>query len=140
MTLSPGTRGVLAYQTGFSVVRSQLVWFDRSGKQIGTLGDQADYGEVALSPDGTRAAVSIVDPGRGTRDVWVLDVARGLRERFTFDAGDEFAPLWSPDGSRIVYSARRKASIDLSETHARRRRRGAVARRWTRQIRVALVP
>jgi serine/threonine protein kinase/Tol biopolymer transport system component len=105
--------GVLAYQTGFSVVRSQLVWFDRSGKQIGTLGDQADYGEVALSPDGSRAAVSIVDPGRGTRDVWVFDVARGLRERFTFDAGDEFAPLWSPDGSRIVYSARRKASIDL---------------------------
>jgi len=63
--------------------------------------------------------VSIADPGRGTRDVWIFDVARGLRERFTFDAGDEFAPLWSPDGSRIVYSARRKASIDLYQKPTR---------------------
>ena len=111
--------GVLAYQTGFSVVRSQLVWYDRAGKQIGTLGDLADYGEVALSPDGSGAAVSVADPGRGTRDVWIFDVARGLRERFTFDAGDEFAPLWSPDGSRIAYSARREASIDLYEKPTR---------------------
>jgi len=47
--------GALAYQTGLSgEVRSQLTWFDRSGKQIGVLGDQADYGDVQLSPDGTQ--------------------------------------------------------------------------------------
>jgi eukaryotic-like serine/threonine-protein kinase len=105
--------GVLAYQTGERMVRSELVWFDRAGKQIAVLGDRADYADVSLSPDNARAAVSLLDPERGTRDVWLYDVARGLRQRFTFDPGDEFGPVWSPDGDLLVFSARRKASIDL---------------------------
>ncbi len=52
--------GVLAYQTG-SLVRSQLTWFDRAGTRLATLGDQADYVDVALSPDDTRVAVSLMD-------------------------------------------------------------------------------
>jgi hypothetical protein len=52
--------GVLVYQTGF-LVRSQLAWFDRAGTQIAKLGDLADYGEVVLSPEGARAAVSVMD-------------------------------------------------------------------------------
>jgi hypothetical protein len=52
--------GVLAYQTGF-LVRSQLAWFDRTGTPIAKLGDLADYGEVVLSPEGARAAVSVMD-------------------------------------------------------------------------------
>ena len=58
--------GVLAYQVGL-VTPSQLTWFDRSGKQLGTLGDRADYAEVTLSPDDSRAAVSILDPSAATR-------------------------------------------------------------------------
>jgi len=49
-TFSVSQSGVLAYQTGFSVVRSQLVWFDRSGKQVGTLGDLADYRRSRCRP------------------------------------------------------------------------------------------
>jgi len=101
--------GVLAYQAG-SGVRSQLTWFDRAGKEISVLGDQADSGGVELSPDGTRAIVSVVDPVRSTRDLWLYDVTRGLRTRFTFDPGDEGFPAWSPDGNRIGFSARRTSS------------------------------
>ena len=104
--------GVLAYQTGSSVVRSQLVWFDRAGKQIGPLGDQADYSDVELSPDGQRAIVSILDPAEATRDLWLYDVKRSLRTRFTFDSANEFEPIWSPDGDRIAF-ARSKQSVDL---------------------------
>ena len=112
---SVSNTGVLAYQVGL-ITRSQLAWFDRSGKQLGTLGDQADYGEVNLSPDDSRAAVSILDASAATRDLWVVDVARGLRERLTFDPSDDFAPLWSPDGSRIIYSSRRRqGTIHLYE-------------------------
>ncbi len=106
--------GVLAYQTGSGVVRSQLVWFDRGGKQIGLLGDQADYSDVELSPDGRRLAVSVLDPAAGTRDLWLYDVKRELRTRFTFDSANEFESIWSPDGDRLAF-ARSKGSVDLYE-------------------------
>ena len=107
--------GVLAYQTG-SLVRSQLTWFDRAGTRLATLGDQADYVDVALSPDDTRVAVSLMDLQLGTRDLWIFDVARRLGERFTYESGDDFGPNWSrPGGDRIFFSSLRKGSIDLYE-------------------------
>jgi Tol biopolymer transport system component len=105
--------GVLSYQTGSTRARSELVWFDRSGKQIGKLGEQGDYGDLELSPDGTRAAVSLLDPASRTRDIWLFDVARNLRTRFTFDPADELGSVWSPDGSRVVFNSRRKGQLDL---------------------------
>jgi eukaryotic-like serine/threonine-protein kinase len=111
--------GVLVYQTGF-MLRSQLAWFDRTGKELGKLGDTWDYADVSLSPDGTRAAVSVLDPAFGTRDLWIYDIARGHRERLTFDPGDDFAPQWSrPDFARIFFSSRRQGSIHLYEKSAR---------------------
>jgi eukaryotic-like serine/threonine-protein kinase len=104
--------GVLAYQAGSSAVRSQLVWLDRGGKQIGQLGDQADYSDVELSPDGQRVVVSVLDPAQGTRDLWLYDVKRELRTRFTFDSANEFEAIWSPDGARLAF-ARSRASVDL---------------------------
>jgi len=104
--------GVLAYQTGAIAVRSQLTWFDREGRQTGLLGDQADYADVELSPDDQRLAVSVLDQAQGTRDLWLYDVKRELRTRFTFDAANEFEPIWSPDGDRLVF-ARIKASVDM---------------------------
>jgi serine/threonine protein kinase len=107
--------GVLAYQTA-SLVRSQLTWFDRAGTQLATLGDQADYVDVALSPDDTRVAVSLLDLEIGTRDIWIFDLARRLGERFTYESSDDFGPNWSrPAGDRIFFSSLRKGSIDLYE-------------------------
>jgi Tol biopolymer transport system component len=99
--------GQLVYQTG-QVTRSRLKLFDRSGKETATLGDAADYGDVSLSPDGKRAAVSVADPLTGTRSIWVYDLARGIRERVSTDAQDDFAPTWSPvDSDVLVHSSRR---------------------------------
>jgi hypothetical protein len=111
--------GVLAYQTGPADVGgqagapTQLVWFDRSGKPIGALGDQARYGDLELTPDGGRVAVSLFDRARRGRDIWLFDLARGLRTRFTFDPADEMTSVWSPDASRVVFNARRKGHLDL---------------------------
>jgi Tol biopolymer transport system component len=111
--------GVLAYQTGPAEVGgqsgglTQLVWFDRSGKQIGVLGDPARSADLSLAPDGRRVAVSVFDLARRDRDIWLFDLARGLGTRFTFDPADEVTPVWSPDGSRMVFSARRKGHLDL---------------------------
>jgi Tol biopolymer transport system component len=99
--------GVLAYETeGSGDVHKQLTWFDRNGKEVGTLGEQDDYLQLRLSPDGQRAAVTIPDPVTRTTDIWIFDVARGLRTRFTFDPSDDFGPVWSPDATRLAFSRR----------------------------------
>jgi Tol biopolymer transport system component len=66
-----------------------------------------------LSPDQTRLAVGIRDPETDTRDIWIFDLRRGGKTRLTFDEGDDFNPVWSPDGTRIAYSSKRKGNRDL---------------------------
>lgn len=112
---SASENGVLAYLTGSAAAGSQLVWFDRTGKQTGVLGDAARYSDLELSPDGKQASVAIQDQAPKGRDIWLYDVGRGLRTRFTFDQADESASIWSPDGSRIVFSSRRKGHLNLYE-------------------------
>jgi serine/threonine protein kinase len=107
----------LAYQPAASQ-GSQLVWFDRDGRQVGTVGDAAQYGDLELSPDGRQAAVSVLDPAINARDLWVFDVARGVRTRFTFDRADEQSPIWSTDGVRIFFSSNRRGHFDLYQKMA----------------------
>jgi serine/threonine protein kinase/Tol biopolymer transport system component len=97
--------GVLAYETGDSGgFRTQLTWVDRNGKEVGTLGDRDDYRQVRLSPDGLRAAVTIPDPATMTTDIWILDVERNVRTRFTSDPADDFGAAWSPDATRLAFT------------------------------------
>jgi Tol biopolymer transport system component len=114
---SLSTNGILAYQAG-SITRSQLVWLDRQGKELGRIGDQADYADAVLSPNDASAAVSVMDPATATRDIWVYDLARGHRERLTFDRSDDFAPVWSPDGGQLLYSSIRSNGIQLYQRPA----------------------
>jgi Tol biopolymer transport system component len=103
--------GSLVYQTGVGGELSQLVWYDRAGKQSGTLGASGDQMSVELSPDGTRALVSVLDPAIGTRDLWMYDVRRGFRTRFTFDPASENLGTWSPDGTRVVFNSSRQGGV-----------------------------
>jgi Tol biopolymer transport system component len=105
---SASANGVLVYEPGANAPESQLAWFDRQGTQLATVGDPADYADVALSPDSKRAAVTIPDPRQRTRNVWILDTVRGLRAQFTFDPAEDLAPAWAPDGTRIAFSSRRR--------------------------------
>jgi Tol biopolymer transport system component len=106
--------GVVAYQPA-SGQGSQLVWVDREGRQVGVLGEPGNYGDVDISPDGRRAVVSVLDPSTNTRDLWIFDVARGVRTRFTFDPAEDANPVWSADGSRIMFTSNRGGHYDLYE-------------------------
>ena len=108
MTFATSENGVMVYQTGQSEGGSRLSWFDRSGKPAGLLGDQASYFTLALSPDVRRAVVSVIDPRVGAPDVWIFDVMRGLRTRFTFDPGVDNFPIWTADGEEVIFSSIRK--------------------------------
>ena len=107
--------GVLAYQSGFQEVHSQLTWLDRNNKQTTSIGVPAAYGDIELSPDREQAAVSVLDPEKRTRDIWMFDVARAVRTRFTLDPTDEQTTIWSPDGTHVVFNSRPKGYFDLYE-------------------------
>ena len=109
---SSSATGVLAYRTG-EFQQTPLVWFDRRGKRIETVGEPAQYSNPTLSPDGKRLAIGRTDAQGRKRDIWVIDLVRGGSSRFTFDPADDMNPVWSPDGTRIAFSSDRKGVRDL---------------------------
>jgi eukaryotic-like serine/threonine-protein kinase len=94
---SVSQNGVLVYQPRMGNVTSELTWLSRTGARLSTVSDKAPYTELNLSPDEKRAVVSL-----GMSDLWTIDLARGLRTRFTFDQATRLSPIWSSDGERIV--------------------------------------
>jgi eukaryotic-like serine/threonine-protein kinase len=115
-TSAPGfsaASGIVAYRTGSAGLARQLTWLDRSGKSVGAIGvpDVASLMGAELSPDGKRVAVSRTL--NGNDDIWLIDVARGVPTRFTYDAALDHDPLWSPDGSRVVFASNRTGINNL---------------------------
>jgi serine/threonine protein kinase/Tol biopolymer transport system component len=109
---STSADGRLAYRGGGGPLR-QLKWYDRTGKATGVAGepDSSTPLHPELSPDGTHVAVQRTV--RGDIDVWLMDLIRGGLTRFTFDPANDGAPLWSPDGTRIVFLSTRKGPSNL---------------------------
>jgi dipeptidyl aminopeptidase/acylaminoacyl peptidase len=103
---STSIAGDLAYSSSGADSHSRLVWVDRMGKELGTVGAPALYRDIALSPDETRVAVGIGSDGPrdGQDSIWVVEVKRGVMSRLTL--GNDFRgfPVWSADGSRVIYT------------------------------------
>jgi eukaryotic-like serine/threonine-protein kinase len=104
---------VLAYRSGGASGNRQLVWFDRSGKQAGIVAPPDGFFSInpALSTDGQRVAWTRTV--NGNRDIWLLEPARQITTRFTFDPAWDDSPIWSPDGGRIVFASDRKGIFNL---------------------------
>ena len=100
---SVSENGVLVYRSSYSTP-SRLVWLDRSGKQVATLGDQGNYGLGGrLSPDGHMVVISREDPTDSSRnDLWLLEVQRGIFSRLTFHPAVAYTAAWSPDSNRLA--------------------------------------
>lgn len=110
---SASESGRLVYRAGAENSSVILAWFDRSGKQLSTIGDPVPLASsIRLSPDETILAFTAVE--HSNFNIWTLDLVRGLRTRLTFDPAADREPIWSPDQSTIVFSSfRRNRFVDL---------------------------
>ena len=86
---SVSDNGVLVYHSG-AAGKTQFTWIDRTGKELGIVGESADQGDLQLSPDGARLAFRQVEFRTGAINIWLMDLARGTASRFTFEQTIDF--------------------------------------------------
>ena len=95
---------------GAAATKHALVWVDRNGKEEPLATEANAYQFCKISPDGTKVVLAIGPAGN--HDIYVLDLDRGTMPKLTFDAADDYFPLWTRDGQRIVfYSGRGEGGI-----------------------------
>jgi serine/threonine protein kinase/Tol biopolymer transport system component len=109
--------GAFVYQR-MGEQRFPLRWYDRTGRALGALGAPDTYSNFRISPDGTRVVIDLNDNPRGGRSVWIVDVATGNRTRVTFGESDDWQPIWSRDGERVLYGSYRNGPLDLYQRRA----------------------
>ena len=103
--------GTLAYVAGGRSLNStRLVWTDRAGKVEPLPLPERNYENVMISPDGTRAIVQIRG---GKTELWIYDLARSTLTPIGESAGSSQSPLWTSDGSRIIYRGTSKGFRNL---------------------------
>jgi Tol biopolymer transport system component len=86
--------------------KEQLTWFDLDGKELGKIGEPANFVSIAVSPDASRAAATVASGAQsasGGWEIWLYDLERGVASRFSFGDQPAYFPLWSRDGRRITF-------------------------------------
>jgi serine/threonine protein kinase/Tol biopolymer transport system component len=121
VAFSASTNDVLVFPRSGASGR-QVTWFDREGHVVGTVGEPGLYGNLgnlALSPDGTRLALTKNSGGADAGNIWLLDLSRGgASTRFTFGSLVDTNPVWSPDGSHVIFSSNREGPYNLYQKPA----------------------
>jgi dipeptidyl aminopeptidase/acylaminoacyl peptidase len=105
----------IVYRTGaISDLARQLTWYSRDGTSLGAVGDRARYGQMKISPDGSRLAASQTEIKTGNNaDIWITDLATQTRTRLTFGPGADAQPTWSPDGQVIAWVSIREGVVGI---------------------------
>lgn len=95
--------GRLVFSVGAVQTMSRILIVGREGEILDTVGGPADYFGTKVSPDFSRILMAIQDQETMNVDLWLQDLARGIKTRLTFDRGADQAGAWSPDGTQFAY-------------------------------------
>jgi Tol biopolymer transport system component len=106
--------GLLVAQRGSGTAISEPMWFDRKGNALGAVGQPGVYSNVSIAPNGKSVAVDKAEmASQGTNDVWTYELQRDIAKRLTFDPAVDRVPIWSPDGTRLLFVSNREHGVDL---------------------------
>src|SRR5580692_5276526 len=100
---SVAENGTIVYNQNVGAALSVLTWYDRDGKELGTVGEIGVLSNPQLSPDDSRLAMDLADTKANNINIWLHDMQRATNSRFTFDAAEDVGGVWSRDGSLIAY-------------------------------------
>jgi eukaryotic-like serine/threonine-protein kinase len=106
--------GALVYHPGSSALAEllQLKLLDRTGRELQAFPARMPW-SPRFSPVGRRIAYGAVAADRENTDIWVTDLDAGTTQRLTTDANNNNDAQWSPDGTRLVFSANGHGGKDL---------------------------
>ncbi len=98
-----GGSDTVVYNTSSGATLSALAWYDRTGKNLGQVGEPGVIFNPTIAPNGDRVAVDIADVKANAVNIWILNPNRNAGSRFTFDASEDVSGVWSRDESWIAY-------------------------------------
>ncbi|MGH9202966.1 MAG: hypothetical protein ACRD2A_17210 [Vicinamibacterales bacterium] len=96
---------VLAYGGGATTQGPRLEWIERDGRSSVAVEGYYEYRSVALSPDGTKTLAHRHEDAAG--GLWLTDLGRAARSRFTLSASHDANAVWSPDGATVAFTSDR---------------------------------
>jgi eukaryotic-like serine/threonine-protein kinase len=104
---SASENGALLYQQGKGSSAHSLLLFDRTGKQLGSLGESAPSSTPRFSPDGKSLVFDLISTNTGKVDLWMMDIGSRNRTRLASDPLNlvSHSTVWSPDGTRLAYTS-----------------------------------
>ena len=103
-SISASDNGTLAFRTG-GIEKTELLWLDRRGNVVDRVWEPANYLSVSLSPDGQQAMLGRASEQDPDRKLWLYDLQDDTPVQFSVVADSGFTAAWSPDGSRVMYTA-----------------------------------
>jgi hypothetical protein len=84
-------------------VLHQLVWLDRTGQTMGTVGPIANIADFTLAPDEHHVVAKVTERDSLKRDLWLFETGREDGTRLTYE-GNTMRPLWALDGRHVFFT------------------------------------